>query len=175
MKDQLGVARWGILLALLTLLYGYGLGMVFGAAEDSLKARLAAGGAAWVEAQVQRGQERTVVSAESAKVVEKSWAYMKRAHLHAGSLGASTLVLILLLAMLEPSVRRLRWTALALGVGALGYSIYWMCAGFMAPGIGSTGAAKESLILLAGPSALLCVGGLVSVLARLVGRCFRAG
>lgn len=168
MKEQLAVARWGVVLSLLTLLYGYGLGMVFGGAEEMLRSRLSAGGATWVEAQVQSGKDRATAEAASAKVVEKSWAYMKRAHLHANGLGTSALALIMLLAFLGVTVNRLRFTALALGVGALGYSTFWMIAGFMAPGMGSTGDAKEALTFMAGPSALLCVGGLLSVLAAAI-------
>lgn len=168
MKEQLAIARWGILLSLLTLLYGYGLGMVFGGAEEALKGKLSAGGATWVEAQVQSGKERAAAESASAKVVEKSWMYMKRAHLHANGLGTSALAMITLLAFLGVGANRLRFTALALGVGALGYSTFWMIAGFMAPGLGSTGEAKEALTFMAGPSALLCVGGLLSVLAAVV-------
>ena len=178
MKDKLGIARWGVLLALVTLLYGYGLGMTFGGAEEQLKAKLAAGGATWVEAQVSNSKSSTTAAglakvrakaeSDSAKVVEKSWIYMKRAHLHANGLGTSALALIMLLALSGASDRRLRFTALALGLGALGYSSFWMFAGFMAPELGSTGKAKEALIILAGPSSLLCVGGLISVLAGIV-------
>lgn len=168
MKEQLGIARWGVLLSLITLLYGYGLGMAFGGAEEQLKAKLASGGAAWVDAQVRSGKDHAEAESASAKVVEKSWIYMKRAHLHANGLGTSALALIMLLAFWGAGERRLRLTALALGLGALGYSSFWMFAGFMAPGLGSTGQAKEALTFLAGPSALLCVGGLVSVLSAVV-------
>lgn len=178
MKEQLGIARWGLLLALLTLLYGYGLGIVFGGAEAQLKAKLAAGGAAWVSAQLDAtksstdaaslGELREKLDADAGKVVEKSWIYMKRAHLHANGLGTSALALIMLLSFVGVSDKRLRFTALALGLGALGYSTFWMFAGFMAPGLGGTGKAKEALALLAVPSSALCVLGLVSVLAAVV-------
>lgn len=168
MKEQLIVARWGLLFALLTLLYGYGLGVAFGGVEEQLKAKLSAGGASWVDAQVQAGKERAEAEAASVKVQEKAWIYMKRAHLHANGLGTSALALIMLLAFWGASDRRLRFTALALGVGALGYSSFWMFAGFMAPGLGSTGKAKEALALLAVPSSALCVVGLVSVLSAVM-------
>jgi hypothetical protein len=35
------------------------------------------------------------------------------------------------------------------GLGSLGYGIFWLLAGFLAPGMGSTGAAKESIALIA--------------------------
>jgi hypothetical protein len=39
------------------------------------------------------------------------------------------------------------------------YASFWMIAGFMAPGMGSTGAAKEYLSFLAIPGAGLCLLG----------------
>ena len=58
----------------------------------------------------------------------------------------------------------------ALGGGALGYSVFWMWAGFIAPGLGSTGAAKESLRWLAMPSA----GALMLATAGVAFLCIRA-
>ena len=36
-----------------------------------------------------------------------------------------------------------------MGFGSLGYGLFWMLSGYMAPGMGSTGAAKESVGLIA--------------------------
>ena len=85
-------------------------------------------------------------------VVDKSWTYMKRAHLHAGGMGTTAVALITVLCLVGASRKMTMVISLALGVGGLGYSIFWMWAGFRAPGLGSTGAAKESLKWLAMPS-----------------------
>ena len=45
-----------------------------------------------------------------------------------------------------------------MGLGSLGYSMFWMLAGMRAPGLGSTGAAKESLEWLAVPTSALETG-----------------
>lgn len=62
-----------------------------------------------------------------------------------------------------------RSISLALGAGGLGYAVYWLWAGFRAPGLGGTGAAKESLKWLATPSSGLVVVGtaLVAILCLL--------
>jgi len=39
------------------------------------------------------------------------------------------------------------------GFGGLGYGLFWLFAGFLAPGMGSTGAAKDAVGLLAQASA----------------------
>ena len=55
-------------------------------------------------------------------------------------------------------------TGLCLGVGSLGYSLFWLLAGLRAPGFGGTGATKESLQWLAVPTSALCILELVAVL-----------
>ena len=145
-QSQLQPALPGILFAVLTLLYGFGIGIVFGLNEDLIKDHLK-DSAVEVQDSVYEGD-----AAAMKPILSKSWAYMKRAHLHAGGLGASAIGLILLVGHLGVSAALSRAISLGLGVGGLGYSIFWMCAGFRAPALGSTGAAKESLAWLAMPS-----------------------
>jgi hypothetical protein len=100
---------------------------------------------------------------------------MKRAHLHGGAIGSAALVLILLLSTFERSSDALRGgVATALGVGALGYSTFGMLAALRAPGVGDTGAAKESLAWFAIPSSGLVLGGLLAVIVLFVMETFAA-
>lgn len=137
----------GLTLAVLTLLFGFGLGGLFGLNEDAIKSRLSAAAAA-VQVSVYQGDD-----AAAKAVVSKSWTYMQRAHLHGGGLGTAAVALILLVVLLGASPAVTRAVSLGLGAGGLGYSVFWMWAGFRAPALGSTGAAKESLEWLAMPSA----------------------
>ncbi len=148
----------GACFALLSLVYGFGLGGVFGAAEDSIKAHLEQEGRAVLES-VYQGD-----TARFDAVRNKSWTYFKRAHLHANGLGTSALAMILLLACIAPVGRLEQGAAALLGIGALGYSSFWMFAGLAAPRLGSTGAAKEGLQWLAIPTSGACLVGLVLVL-----------
>lgn len=136
----------GVFFSVLTLLFGFGMGIVFGVNEDAVKSRLKADAEA-VKATAYKGDDAAVKL-----VLERAWTYMKRAHLHAGGLGAAGLVLALVVVALGAGAGATRWISLALGVGGLGYSIYWMWAGFRAPGLGGTGPAKESLKWLAMPT-----------------------
>jgi hypothetical protein len=165
-EERLRPALPGLLLAVITLLFGFGLGIVFGLNEDLIKSRLAAA-AAEVHQPVYHGD-----AAAAKPVLEKSWTYMQRAHLHAGALGTSAIGLILVLVLLGTGPTLTRIIGIALGVGSLGYSVFWLWAGFRAPGLGGTGAAKESLSWLAMPSsgavvlataavAVLCAAALV--------------
>jgi hypothetical protein len=147
----------GLLLSVITLLFGFGLGIVFGLNEEMIKSRLSAS-AVEVQATVYQGDDAAMKA-----VLDKSWTYMQRAHLHAGALGTSAVVLTLLVVLLGSSPRVTRAVCLALGAGSLGYSVFWLWAGFRAPGLGGTGPAKESLKWLAMPSSGLIVVGTAAV------------
>ena len=162
MNLDLASVRIGIVLALLTLLYGFGLGGAFGAFEDNIKGSLQAS-AEEVKATIYQGDE-----AAMKKITDKSWTYMKRAHLHANGLGTAALAIIFILAGTPASSRVRGVVSSALGVGALGYASFWMFAARRAPAMGSTHDAKESLSWLAIPSAGLCVLGLVAVMVLFV-------
>ncbi len=152
----------GLCLALLSILFGFGLGMAFGANEDAIKASLAERGAAALDS----AYEGDVAAKD--KVVKKSWSYLKRAHMHGGAIGTAALGAILALILLTPLGRVAKASALAFGAGAVLYSLFWLFAGFTAPGMGSTGAAKESLSFIAIPGAGLCVLGLLGTIFSVV-------
>ena len=147
----------GLFLAVATLLFGFGLGIIFGLNEDALKDRLAASAAA-VQESVYHGD-----AAAAKAVLDKSWTYMQRAHLHGGALGTAAIGLILTMVLLGTRAGMLRVISLGLGAGGLGYAVYWLLAGFRAPGLGSTGAAKETLAWLAIPSSGLVVASTAAV------------
>ena len=158
MHEKLAPVKFGLLLGLLTLVYGFGLGATFGAKEDAIKGHLKEEALAVLDDKYD-GDE-----AKAKKVYDKAWVYFKRAHLHANGLGTATLAVALLLAHLAGAERRRMIGALLMGLGALGYSSYWMFAGLRAPGMGSTGAAKESLAWLAIPTSAACIVGLLIAL-----------
>lgn len=157
----------GLVFAVATLLFGFGLGIVFGLNEDAIKSRLSAS-AAEVRVTVYQDDDAAI-----SKVLDKSWTYMQRAHLHAGGLGVAAVGLTLVVVLLGASAAVTRLVSLGLGAGGLGYSVFWLWAGFRAPGLGGTGPAKESLKWLAMPSsgavviatlavAVLCILGIVT-------------
>lgn len=168
MMEQLKSLKLGLLLAVLSLVYGFGLGIVFGAAEDSLKGHLKSEGEAALE-QVYAG-DRTKME----KTVAKSWVYFKRAHLHANGIGTTAVALILVLGALGCRCGASKLASFGLGFGALFYSVYWMLAGLRAPGMGGTHEAKESLDWLAIPSSGLAVLGVLITLWMVIRCCYGA-
>lgn len=147
---------------MLTLLFGFGLGIVFGLNEDIIKSRLKAS-AAEVRDATYHGNDAAIKT-----VLDKSWVYMQRAHLHAGGLGATAVGLTLVVSLLGTAPLWTRAISLGLGVGGLGYSVFWLWAGFRAPSMGSTGVAKESLKWLAMPSSGAVVVATAAVALLLV-------
>ena len=154
--------KYGLLFALITLVYGFGLGGTFGAFEENIKEHLK-NDAREVLATAYNGDE-----AKMKKITDKSWVYFKRAHLHANGLGTASVILIILLSFLPISNKVKSINAIFIGVGSLGYSMFWMLAGLKAPGMGSTGLAKDSLAWLALPSSGLCIVGLIMIVALVI-------
>jgi len=146
LTSSLRAACFGLTLSVLTILFGQGMGVVFGLNEDAIKSRLKTS-AAEVRDTIYKGDNAAIKA-----VLDKSWVYMQRAHLHAGGIGTTALGLIVLVCLLGASRRVTLAISVALGAGGFGYSIFWMWAGFRAPALGGTGVAKESLKWLAMPS-----------------------
>jgi len=158
----LRAALVGMTFALLTILYGQGMGIFFGVNEDAIKHQLKSS-AMEVRETIYKGNEAAMKA-----VLDNSWNYMKRAHLHAGGMGTTAFALMIAMGLLGiPRVLALL-LGLALGAGGLGYSLYWMWAGFRAPGLGSTGAAKESLKWLAMPTSGMFVLATLTVFILLL-------
>jgi hypothetical protein len=160
LASHLRPVRFGLLLSVGAILFGFGIGGAFGGFEDGIKAHLKQ--VAEVNASRYGGD-----AAKQESTVTKSFTYLKRAHLHGGAIGAASVGVILALAMLRRRAGLRAAAAAALGAGGLGYSIYWLVAGLRAPALGSTGAAKESLAWLALPTAGLLLGGLALSLGLL--------
>lgn len=158
---SLRTASLGLVLAVLTILFGQGIGIVFGLNENAIKSRLKTS-AASVRDTVYKGDDAAIKA-----VLDKSWGYMQRAHLHAGGMGTTALALIVLVGLIGPSRLVTIAVSVGLGAGGLGYSIFWRWAGFCAPVLGSTGLAKESLKWLAMPSSGAFVVATIAVLVLL--------
>lgn len=163
MKVDLHPLRIGLVLSLVSIFLGFLLGGLFGYGEDAMKSRLKAS-AESVRETVYKGDDAAIK-----KTLEKSWVYVQRSHLHLGAIGTAALVQCLLLAFLDFRPGLKKAASILLGAGSLGYGIFWLLAAFRAPGLGGTGAAKESLAWLAQPSAAFCLLGTALVLWALLG------
>lgn len=129
-RTVLGSVRWGLFLVMLGLVFGFGLGVSFGVAEDAYKDYIAHGISAYPEH-------------HDEKSVDKIWRYAQRAHFHATGIAAFSLGLVLLTALssLQPGLKAM--TAISIGLGGL-YPLSWFSMFVLAPSIGRE-AAHEHL------------------------------
>lgn len=155
MQSALKTVRPGLVLALLTLIFGLSMGIAFGVNEDGFQAYIAQG----INAHPQL---------HDAKSPDKIWRFAQRAHFHATGIGAFTLGLILLTGFSGLDARLKRLTAILIGAGGL-YPLGWFSIFLLAPGMGRD-AAHEALItkllVYAGTGAL--VVGLTILFAHLL-------
>lgn len=154
--------KFGLVLAIATILLSFMLGGAFGAKEDAIFEYLNSQGKPVIQS-VYKGDV-----AKLDTVVSKSWSYFKRAHLHAGAIGTSSMILITMIAFMN--IQKLVKTTLStfIGIGSFGYSFFWLLAGMRAPSLGGTSIAKESLKWLAVPSAGFLIVGTLSVLLLVI-------
>ena len=135
--------KYGVLVAMIAILFGGVMGLSFGCCEDTIK------GVFKVDAEDALSEVYHGDQAKAEKVIKKSWVYMKRAHLHSQTMGVISIAFSLLVAWLNFPVFAQLVVSLLSSLGSLGYGVFWLVAGFLAPGMGSTGAAKESVALIA--------------------------
>jgi hypothetical protein len=160
---DLGPVRFGLLFGLLAILYGWGLGVAFGLNEEAFRKRFLADAEANRAMYVQNAGSEEGATAAIKKIDESAWTYFLRAHMHGGGIGSIAVGASVVLSLLSVGRGAKLVASLLLGLGAIGYPMFWMLAGLRAPGLGSTKAAKESLEWLAIPSAGgLFIGGLIT-------------
>lgn len=162
---RLRPVRFGLVLSLVAILYGFGLGVFFGVGEGWLRKGFLADAEAHRDLYLQKAQgDQEAATALIKRMDETCWRYFQRAHLHAGGIGSVALGASLLLAFV-PAGGGVRLAVSSLmGFGSVGYPLFWMLAGLRAPSLGATALAKESLAWLAIPSAgALAVGGVVTL------------
>lgn len=152
--NSLSPIRWPMVIVLLSILFGTGMGIVFGVWEDVLKAKIAD--------QLQFNQKLQSLAPEQQEkekenLKSRAWQYVKRAHLHGGGISALSLGLLLLLARLKLNKKIKFYLGSLLAFGGFLYPFFWLGAAYFTPALGAT-AAKEKVEFLAG-------GGLLHVAA----------
>lgn len=153
--------KYGVTVAMLAILFGGGLGVTFGCCEHEIKDHLRSSAKAVLEDKYQGKPER------AKKVTDKAWVYFKRAHLHSQTMGVISIVFSLLAAGMRFRPKYQLGISVLSGLGALGYGVFWLLAALLAPGMGSTGAAKEAIGIIAqlsGASFIIAGAGLFAML-----------
>lgn len=144
----------GILLALAALLAGEMHGLAFGAKEDSIKS--------YFKTKAENNKA-TLGEKGYVKAAEKAWKYLKRSHEHFMGLGAVAMALIIFIGLSPADPKHKMFVSTIVGLGAFMYPFSWLLISINTAGVGAH-AAKESLALIAKPSAGLCFIGLLGTI-----------
>ncbi len=131
MTNDIQPIRLGLMLAMLTLIFGISMGVLFGANEDAVKSYIETGISANADVHDEKSQS-------------KIWRYAQRAHFHATGVGAFSLAMILLVGFTAMTRRYKKLASTLIGVGSF-YSLSWMTMFLLSPSIGRS-AAHHSML-----------------------------
>jgi hypothetical protein len=126
MNEELKTVKIGLLLVMLTLVFGIGLGVVFGVAEDSIQSYIAQAVAA-----------HPAVHDEQSS--GKIWRYAQRAHFHATGIAAFSIGLLLLILHSSLGARMKTVAGVLVGLGGV-YPLAWFTMFILAPSVGRSAA-----------------------------------
>ncbi len=147
--------KLGVLLAFLTILYGLGVGIMFAEFEEKVVNTLKDDAASVFDTAYNRDTDFMN------RTVSGSMHYLLRAHIHAFGLGIGAFVLIIGMISLTSESKLRDLSSLFLGIGALGYSTFWMITGFLAPGMGGIKQAKGAVGWYAMLAVIICSIGIL--------------
>ena len=126
MNNEVKAVKIGLFLVMLTLIFGIGLGVGFGIAEDSVKSYISDGVASHADVHDDKSNS-------------KIWRYAQRSHFHATGIAAFSIGLVLLI-MVSSLKRTLKTVSSVLvGLGGL-YPLSWFTMFILAPSIGRSAA-----------------------------------
>jgi hypothetical protein len=126
MINDIGSLKLGLVLSMLTLIFGISMGILFGANEDRVQDYISDGIA-------------THQSLHDAKSQSKIWRYAQRAHFHATGVSAFALVLILITASTALTRRGKFIASTLVGFGSF-YPLSWFSMFLLSPSMGREGA-----------------------------------
>ena len=150
MNRELNTVKAGLFLVMLTLIFGIGMGVVFGVNEDSVKSYITEGVAAHPDVHDDQSSN-------------KIWRYAQRAHFHATGIAAFSIGLLLLLMHSSLGSKLKAATAVLVGLGGV-YPLAWFSMFVLAPSIGRSAAHHHIVTEM---FTYIGVGGLLSGIAIL--------
>ncbi len=147
------------LLAILGVIGGVFIAILFGFNEDMLKDEIKAGLEKNVK--VQQIEDPTKRSEKISSEADKNWRYYQRFHFHATGISAMMLGLLLFLRRLKAPTRLVTLSSYAVSVGGFFYPFVWLFAGIYGPEMGRA-EAKEAFAIFGYMGGLFLLGGLAT-------------
>lgn len=158
------IKRIPFFLALLSIVGGVFISILFSVQEDMFKDRIAAGLEKNVKIQeiVDQAEKKEKIKSES----EKNWRYYQRYHFHATGIGAMMMGILLFLSQLKAPARSRTIASFLIAVGGVLYPFVWLFAGLYGPEMGRN-EAKEAFALFGYMGGLFLLGGAYSMFLSL--------
>ena len=128
---DLKVIKIGLLITLLSLLFGIGLGIVFGAKEEVFKNYIS-----------QNIQANPTLHDDKSK--DKIWRYVQRAHFHSAGIASYSLALLLIILVSKMKTNAKSFSSTMIGIGTL-FPLSWYLMFYLAPQIGRDAAHNHIL------------------------------
>lgn len=147
-------------IAILTLIGGVFISILFGANEDYFKDKINEG--LKKNEKVNQIQDPVEKEAVLKTEADKNWRYYQRFHFHATGIGAMIMGVLLFISFLSAPERIKAITSFAVSIGGFLYPFIWLFAAIYGPEIGR-GAAKEKFAIFGYMGGLFLVGLILSL------------
>jgi hypothetical protein len=154
------LTRLPFMLAILGMVGGVFIAILFGANEEMFQRRIQDGLAH--NAKIQQMLDPDEKAAKLEAEAEKNWRYYQRFHFHATGIGAMTMGLLLFLGRLEAPRRAKLAASWLIAAGGFLYPFVWLFAGLYGPEMGRA-EAKEAFAVFGYMGGLFLVGGALTL------------
>lgn len=148
------------ILALLSIVGGVMISVLFGISEDIFKDKISAGLEKNIKIyQIQDPLKKADVLKTEA---DKNWRYYQRFHFHATGIGAMMMGILLFLSRLQASRKQINIASYLIAVGGTFYPFLWLFAGIYGPEMGRS-EAKEAFAIFGYMGGVFLLGGIHSL------------
>jgi hypothetical protein len=158
------IKRIPFFLALLSIVGGVFISILFAIQEDMFKEHITAGLSKNVKIQkiVDPSEKAEKIKVET----EKNWRYFQRYHFHATGIGAMMMGILLFLSRLKAPKNAVTIASLMVVAGGVLYPFVWLFAGLYGPEMGRN-EAKEAFAIFGYMGGLFLIGGVYSMFLSL--------
>lgn len=136
--------KFPILLSIIAIVGGVFISIIFGVNEEFLQKRITNGLEKNIKIQSMTDENKKLEKMKSEQ--EKSWRYYQRYHFHANGIASMSLGLVILLAFIKASKKKILIASYMISIGGFLYPFVWLFAALYGPEMGRN-EAKEAFAI----------------------------